>query len=71
MELVFFFAMDFAAIYQSVCLSKWNLNTYIPPNISFRHLFAAWVRKIILNSLIIILVAHQNRQLAGLLDLRK
>ena len=45
--------------------------SYIPPNNSFRHLFAARVGKVILNSLIIILIAHQNRQLGGLLDLRK
>ena len=45
--------------------------SYIPPNNSFRHLFAAWVGKLIPNSLIIILIAHQNRQLGGLLDLKR
>ena len=69
MELVFFFAMDFAAIYQSVCLSKWSLNSF--------HVFLPTTHFVICSLLGLEkycnseFMAHQDRQLGGLLDLRK
>ena len=39
-ELVFFFAIDFTTIYQSVSLSKWNLNSIIH-SYEYLHLFSA------------------------------